>query len=288
VDWSRAKTYLILTFLVLDILLGYQFYTARQQAQEYVQSFSDQLQELKDVLREHRMASQTDVPKETPVMKFLQVHHPKKPVREIAADMLHEVQLVEDDKSKGRMKFTTAEGEFGVTGDGYLTLHFLPPLRLNEEHPAKMASAVLGAVKPYVWNGELYHEDLVAKDGNTIWFAQYFGKYPLFSASLEVRLQNGEVMSYHQKALEIGEQEETSGQRVLSAIAAVRAVAESLDPKLLPAPGEELTIQDIRLGYYSRNYDDADVWYLAPVWRVVTEPKVFYVNAFTGQVEKSN
>lgn len=285
-DWSKAKTYFIVTFLLLDLLLGYQFYSAQKEAAEYVQSFSAQLQELRDVLTERKLVLQTDVPKETPVMYFVQASHPKDRLVDIANRTFRDVQIIEDDKSKGTMKFMTNAGEFAVTGNGYYTMRYLPTRRVEGDlNSTKLGSVVMAKVENSVWHQELYKEDLVSRDRTLVRYLQSFQKYPIFSAVLEVHLQNSEIVSYNQKALEVGEQQE-SGQRVLSAISAVRAVAESLDPVSLQSVKEAVGIHDIKLGYYSPNYDDADVWYLWPMWRIITDQKTYYVNAFTGQVEK--
>lgn len=286
-DWSKAKSYLILTFLLLDILLGYQYYTAREQAQEYVQSFSSQLQELKDLLREHHMVLQTDVPKDTPTMSFLQVSHPHQDVREFVDQKLHDVQVIEDDKSKGRMKFLSAEGEFTSSRDGYYSMKYAAPLHI-EADSTKFGANILSAVTPTVWHSERYQEDIISKDRSFVWYLQSYDKYPIFSAILEVQLQNSQIISYNQKALEIGAVQD-GGQRVLSALQAVRSVAESPEPQPKVAePNTTIAIRDIKLGYYSQNYADADVWYLAPMWRIVTDQKVYFVNAFTGQLEKGS
>ena len=286
-DWSKAKSYLILTFLLLDILLGYQYYTAREQAQEYVQSFSSQLQELKDLLRERHMVLQTDVPKDTPMMSFLQVSHLNQNVRQIVDEKLHDPQVIEDDRSKGRMKFLTAEGEFVASSDGYFSMKYAEPLRF-EADSAKFGANILAAITPTVWHSERYREDIISKDRSVVWYLQSYDKYPIFSAILEVHLQNSQIIGYNQKALEIGAVQD-DGQRVLSAIQAVRSVAESPEPwRRGTDPNTTIAIKDIKLGYYSQNYADADVWYLAPMWRIVTDQKVYFVNAFTGQVEKGS
>ena len=286
-DWSKAKTYLILTFLLLDILLGYQFYSAREQAQEYVQSFSAQLQELKDMLRENHVVLQAEVPKDTPVMSFLQVSNPPQTGRQVVEGRLHHPQVIEDDKSTGRMKFLTDEGEFTATGDGYFSMKYSLPLRTQQD-AAKFSTSVLSAITPTVWHSERYREDIVSKDGTVLWYLQSYDKYPIFSAILEVQLQNSQIIGYNQKALEIGKVQE-GGQRVLSAIQAVRSVAELPDVVQRDEMASDvIVIRNIKLGYYSQNYAEADVWYLAPMWRIVTDQKVYFVNAFTGQVEKGS
>ncbi|MFD2170566.1 two-component system regulatory protein YycI [Tumebacillus lipolyticus] len=287
-DWSRAKTYLIVAFLLLDLLLGYQYYSSQQEALGYVQSFSTQLDELKEVLRERRMILMTEVPKETPVMYFLAAGHPQEPLPDIADRILHNEKLVEDDRSKGTMKFNSYEGEFEVTSAGYFKLQYRPALKIESDLGVKRGQYILQLISPSVWNGSLYKEDIainnLSQEGTTLRYLQSYQRYPIFSAVLEVNLNSSGVTSYNQKAMEIGEEEER-GQRVISAIGAIRTVAEKHDPAQLPDPKKFVTIHDVKLGYYSQNYAGADEWYLAPMWRIVTDYKVFYVNALTGQVE---
>ncbi|TCP52549.1 regulatory protein YycI of two-component signal transduction system YycFG [Tumebacillus sp. BK434] len=288
-DWSKAKTYLILTFLLLDLVLGYQYYTSQQEALGYVQSFDTQLDELKEVLHERKMMLVTDVPKETPVMNFIQVGHPKEPIQQIAERMLQEDRLIENDQSKGTMKFRSLEGEFEVTPDGFFRLRFEPGLmKADRDLGTKRGQYALQRIAPYVWHGAMYKEDVAvnnfAKGTTTLRYLQSYERYPIFSAVLEINLQDAEIISYNQKALEVGEQEER-GQRVISAIGAIRTVAETQDPAEVADPSGITTIHDVKLGYYSQNYVGADVWYLAPMWRIVTDHKVFYVNALTGQLE---
>ncbi|MGZ4031989.1 MAG: two-component system regulatory protein YycI [Tumebacillaceae bacterium] len=287
-DWSRAKTYLILTFLILDVLLGYQYYTAQQQAQEYVQSYSTQLQELKDVLKAHKLVLQTDVPKETPIMRFLQVSRPKQPSTEIVNSLFQNARMIENDKNKGTMKFHADEGDFTVSPDSSFAMQYDPYLPINgSESNAKLAVQVLQKIAPNLWQSSKYAEDITtmeSKDHTTIHYVESYDKYPVFSTDLTVELQNSQIIGYNQKALSIGSEEE-NGQHVLSAISAIRSITDTLDPKMLAKQTGNTAIRDIKLGYYSPNYDDADVWYLVPMWRVMIGQSLYYVNAFTGQVE---
>jgi len=291
-DWSRAKTYLIITFLVLDLVLGYQYLTTKQQAQGYVQSYASQLQEVRELLRMHGMILITEVPKETPEMSFLQVSRPKQAVEDILKGTLRDVQMIENDESRETMKFKANEGEFNVTGDGYFSMRLEPTLPVETGNNAKLSAHVMQKLGPLVWKSDLYREDMTVPTGSermVVRFLQSYDKYPIFSALLEVHLQNSEIILYNQKALEIGTSQERS-QRVLSATAALKSITEIEDRNAGTSTGttqqkEMRVIRDVKLGYYSPNYADADVWYLVPVWRIVTDQRSYYVNAFTGRVE---
>lgn len=284
-DWNRAKTYLILTFLMLDLMLGYQYFSAKQQAQGYVQSFAAQSQEVRELLREHRMILQAEVPKDTPEMSFVQVSRPKTAIHEIVTKTLHDAQLIENDKSRETMKFRSREGEFGVTGDGYFTMKLQPPIQMDTGN-SRLGFYVMQRMSQLIWQSGLYREDMTVpagKDSTVVRYLQSYDKYPIFSAMLEIHLQNSQIVLYNQKALQVGAKQEHS-QRVLSALSALKSITEMGDH----GPGTQTAmtvIRDIQLGYYSPNYADADVWYLVPVWRIVTDQRSYYVNAFTGQVE---
>jgi regulatory protein YycI of two-component signal transduction system YycFG len=287
-DWSRAKTYLILTFLILDVLLGYQYYSAQQQAQEYVQPYSTQLQELKDVIRAHKLVLTTDVPKETPLMRFLQVSLPKQSNTEIVNSLFRDARMIENDKNKGTMKFHSQEGDFSTAANGSFSMMYDPYLTLESgTNTSKLPAQVMQKIAPNVWQSNQYTEDITTHEGRdhtTIHYLQAYNKYPVFSTDLQVELQNSQIVGYNQKAITIGAEEE-NGQHVLPAISAIRSIIDTQDPKVLAQQSGSNAIRDIKLGYYSPNYEDADVWYLVPMWRVMIGQSLYYVNAFTGQVE---
>lgn len=72
-DWSKAKTIFIVTFLLLNILLGYQIYLKQGDYINNLEWSTSNMDELSDLLQQQRISLNIDIPKEQPQMHFLQV-----------------------------------------------------------------------------------------------------------------------------------------------------------------------------------------------------------------------
>ncbi|MGB9809142.1 MAG: two-component system regulatory protein YycI, partial [Caldanaerobacter sp.] len=53
----------------------------------------------------------------------------------------------------------------------------------------------------------------------------------------------------------------------------------------IKAEGIYLDIEDVKLGYYF-NWPNAVKGEAVPVWRVITNKGTYYINAYTGNLEK--
>ncbi|GAX89098.1 two-component system regulatory protein YycI [Effusibacillus lacus] len=264
-DWSRAKTYLILTFLLLDLVLGYQYWKMRTEQASYVQSFAEQLAEVRDQLASQNWELRTDPPKQTPELGFLQVRYLATPEKEW-------------EKRIGEVDTLQYKGP-GRVSVGVSSLNLTVPM--EEE---KGGDKLLSQLAAKIWPKEVYQYDRKIQDGKgsgSLLYLQVHNGYPFFSAPLEVIVQNGKVMRYHQVALDVTG-EGGSKKQVISAIHALRSLSEKMDKS--EKRTDNRVIHEIRLGYYSRPFN-ADEWYLIPMWRILSDREVFYVNAFTGEVE---
>ncbi|WP_018131047.1 two-component system regulatory protein YycI [Effusibacillus pohliae] len=263
-DWSRAKTYLILTFLLLDIVLGYQYWQARTEQASYVQSFAEQLAEVRELLASQKWELRTEVPKTTPELGFLQVRYLPLPPDEWAkriggGKLLHQ--------GPGQVTVDLSEKHIAVN--------------LEEDNPGDKALAQIGAKlspkETYQYDRKLQE----SKDSGIIQYLQMYNNYPIFSAPLELVVQGGKLIRYQQTALNVVG-EGGGRKQVISALHALRSLSESIDKSGKRA--DNRVIREIRLGYYSKPFN-ADEWYLIPMWRILSDREVYYVNALTGEVE---
>ncbi len=72
-DWSRAKNIFIIAFLLLNISLGYQLYLKHNENVQSKQWTSNNIDDLKDTLKQQNIKLNLTVPKEMPEMHFLQI-----------------------------------------------------------------------------------------------------------------------------------------------------------------------------------------------------------------------
>lgn len=265
-DWSKAKTYLILTFLLLDIVLGYQYWRLRDEQASYVQSFTEQLQDVRQLLAAQKWDLQTEVPRNTPEMGFLHVRYFGGSQAEWQKQVGGADRLLY--KAPGQVSVTLSDKNFVA----------------NPEQ-AGIGEQLLSQLGTLVWQKENYRFDRTSidKDGSgIITYLQSYNGYPVFSAPLEVLIQQNKAVRYNQVALQM-KGEEGGKKQVISAILALRSLSESID-KTDKTPDNKV-IRDVRLGYFSRTYN-ADEWYMTPVWRIITDRDTYYVNAMTGEVEQ--
>lgn len=263
-DWSRAKTYLILTFLLLDIVLGYQFWKMRNEQAGYVQSFSEQLNEVQELLASQKWEIQTEVPRVTASLGYLHVQY-------LGA-------------SAEEWKKRVSNPNLMFKGPGQVTVDLTDKDIQAHLQDVNLGERLWSQLAAWVWPRELYRYDRIYEMGKGIGVVKYlqvFNGYPIFSAPIDVVIQGDRATRYSQVVLEVI-REEGSKKQVISAVHALRSLSESIDKT--SKSNDNRIIRDIRLGYYSKTYN-ADEWYLTPVWRVLTDQEVFYVNALTGEVE---
>jgi regulatory protein YycI of two-component signal transduction system YycFG len=284
-DWSKAKTYLIFTFFLLDLLLGYQYYAVCNVEAGTVQSFEEQMAEVRDLLQSRNLILGTDVPKETPELGFLRVRYAQVDPKRAASKLLKNPQLVDTTNSHPSwVQYQGDKGTFTYKGSGELLYDVTPMhITLSPDDP-KIFDRLYAEIGTFVWNPLSFGGDRVIKQGEndaTVRYVQMYQNYPIFSAPIHVTLQNGQVTLIQQSALEIiGE--EGNKKPVISAVSALRSLAESMDKSTVPEHNR--VIRDIRLGYFSKPFN-TDSWYLAPMWRITTDQNVYFVNGMTGELE---
>lgn len=264
-DWSRAKTYLILTFLLLDIVLGYQYWNVRTEQAGYVQSYAEQLDEVSGLLASQNWELRADVPKMAPDLAYLQVRY---------------LTLSEEEINKR----ISGSGKLQYKGPGQFTVELGDksfPVNLDDDNTGEK---VLSHFDSRLGSKEIYQYDRKVKENKsngTIEYLQTYKNYPIFSAPLEVLVEGDKATRYHQVTLNVTG-EGGGKKQVISAVHALRSFAESIDKPVKKT--DNRVIREIRIGYYSKPFN-ADEWYLIPMWRILSDKEVYYVNGFTGEVE---
>lgn len=246
-EWSRAKTILIVTFVILNGLLGYQLWA---NSSDFAGAYFERA-EIRDVtqqqLREKNIRLEAAIPEGTPRLKEVTA------LLTISKDL-----AVKLEKKPARPNM-----EPGAK----------PPQLVGIEH--------LGA----------YQLDQPMSSQNHLIYNQMVGEWPMFEVNLQLFINNGQIIAYTQRYVEMmpSEQQdvdaaeeaetETVVPRVISAHRAVGFLAE----RYLK---ENAVITDVQLGYHGQAYE-ADTQVLAPKWRVALEDgAVYYIHAVNGAVEQ--
>lgn len=251
-DWSKTKTIFIITFLILDIFLGYQFIQKKN---------SSQLDVILEATIEEQLEADgityVDLPKE--ITKATYVSGKSKTFTE------------EEVKNLPNQQVETAN-------ETVLQAHFIKPVPLQDPKDGYrltefLRQNIIAGDQYAFWK---YDEDLRA----LIYFQQYEGKtiYKNISSMLLIYVNDQNEMVGYEQTLLIDLEKNEKKQEILPAIKAL----ETLYKRNYLKPGDQVT--KIDLGYYALvQFTTSQV--LTPTWHVVVNGKTdYYVNAFEGQV----
>ncbi len=72
-DWGKAKTILIFTFLLLNLLLGYQLYLKYSES-DYQLWGKESEKEIHELLKEHKITIKSCIPTDKPTMHFIRAN----------------------------------------------------------------------------------------------------------------------------------------------------------------------------------------------------------------------
>ncbi|WP_126429170.1 two-component system regulatory protein YycI [Brevibacillus marinus] len=252
-DWSRAKTILIAAFLLLDLFLAYQVYESRTQQWNEVQLIRKGAGNIELLLDERNIRLAMEIPEDTPQMQYVHVEY-------LSEAVLNQHPLPPDQQM--------------TISDSLIMARFAQPIPLND---SQNAAELLRELRHRVMYAEQYQPDKYYTERGIFRYWQQYEGLPIFVAPLELYVQQDAVTGYQQSYLRI--RNHGDGRQVISAYTALRSLLE----KQLIRNGE--TIEDVTMGYFGHEYD-ADVQVLAPIWRIIHNGKIDYVNAFTGAVER--
>ncbi|MFC5450611.1 two-component system regulatory protein YycI [Paenibacillus aestuarii] len=188
-NWGRAKTILILSFLILNMILGFQMWSAKRSNQtEIAADASGTVEELNRVLRSKNIRITEDLPTDLPKMKVITVKFDEN------------MKLDEEKPLKQPMTMTT------ILGKG-----------VSKEVQARSEI-------PYF---EMYQFDSATSKNGVYLFNQTYNKLPLFDVKVELYEHNGEITSYRQAYVEVESGVEQTEQKLIPAQLAVRSLVEN-------------------------------------------------------------
>lgn len=282
-NWEAAKTWLIVAFVILDGLLGLQVVEHQHEQAGYVESYADLLANTKTLLSEHSLSLSVDVPQSHAKMPFLTGNYAAPDISNLSQTVF---SLGQAPSTTDANDIKTPNGEVQIVTRGTWRVSYFKKHSPTVTVPKQILSMV--------WNGSLYSSSSTmtpqtsAGDSTAIAkyiFVEQYQSYPVFDAVIAAQIKNNKLLSYEQTAIlsfkQVGEPKPT-----ISALDALDSLANSIDP----VPNGGGAILHIQLGYVHKAEDSsgsngstsADYWY--PVWAIQTTSQVYYVNAYTGEV----
>ncbi|WP_462410064.1 two-component system regulatory protein YycI [Neobacillus sp. Marseille-QA0830] len=257
-DWSRIKTIFIITFLILDVYLLFQFMKSRDNNNYEVITEATAEQKLKDD----------------------QISYGELPTVQIKAQYLSAKPKVFTKTEISKLKNQTASlNDSGTT----LQVSLDKPVQLSE----KMApSEVQDFLSDNVLNGQDYQYWETNQKKNVITCYQQYENSPLYQningmITLDLNEEH-QIVSYQQTYLGDIQKMSTKKEEIIQALKAIETLHQKGDIK------SKSKITKVELGY-STLVQLAASQVLAPTWRIVVNNKEsLYVNAFEGEIINFN
>lgn len=274
-NWNMAKNWLIVAFLVLDAILGWQLYQNRQMMTGYVENESDLLANTRTILSEHGFSLEAKIPTKTvSLMPLLHSDTPSIGLHELV-DVAFPQQRI--------LKLNPVTGE-SVTANGIVQVYDLGRLQVSYHNGLAIGPDMTQA-PTVVWHAGDYVRDEAMDSQNLIAYDQHYLSYPIFDSYVYLQTTHRTLKGYSQ-AFSADIYPVGSSKPIVSAMDALGILANSVD-KLTNR--KDNRILSIALGYAHKatNSDDADTNttnYLFPVWRIVTNHGNYFVNAYTGEL----
>ncbi|WP_442602483.1 two-component system regulatory protein YycI [Paenibacillus sp. KN14-4R] len=188
-DWGRAKTILIFSFVILNMILGYQLWARELKQTDLVIDTAEQIEETNRLLASKNITLAVDMPKEVPKLKELTLKYN------------------DENMKTGEIKKLKTPVEVSA---------FMNKLMTREQ-----------AMKMEIpWMEKYQYDPVVSKD-NLYIMNQMFEQLPLFDVRLELYEENGEITSYRQSYVEAEADAGQKSQKVFPAYIAIRSLIEN-------------------------------------------------------------
>lgn len=190
-EWGRAKSVLILAFLLLNIVLGYQLWLDVRDQLNSNLDWTSLTEETKQIMQRKSIQVQGKIPSETPVMRELTFRFLSKSAQGTKVDLAAPVgsQLI----------FTEKE--------------------------------LRKALKDSIPSIEKYEYDPLTSAESTFTLnLMQDGKWPVFEAHLELFYANQKIVAYRENKVEELESKEADAQKVLPATKALGILIEKFLP----------------------------------------------------------
>ncbi|MEI7027558.1 two-component system regulatory protein YycI [Paenibacillus sp. y28] len=190
-DWSRAKTVLIVAFLLLNMMLGYELWAKKWSLSSSETDMAAVSEEVNRLMQSKGIGLETEIPKDTP--------------------RLREIVIKSSEEWKQSPKVSLPE-----------------PVKVTRAAQKWSSRDALGK---YIQHLDLYQLDSVSSKTGTYVYTQMYGELPIFEVNLELYHEQGEVRAYKQSYVEIEEGTAEAKQKVISAFTAVRSLLETNIPQ---------------------------------------------------------
>lgn len=284
-DWSKAKTVLIMVFLIADIFLGYQYFYFNRFDPNILDS--DRIQKEISVFSKQDVIIKGSIPKRVLDLSPIKVKYKLTTKDDVAkAFSLTDYSYIENEKGlKMENKYILVQ----INQDKvffYINKNLkLNSTALNEEKCEALVQDYLSTLGILPSDAELVEKSIENEFIRYRYTQKYKGSF-IDQSYIDIKCTNEGIYESTMKWFDDITQK-SSETELQSPILAIKSLI-----KEKKHPNEILFINDIKQGYYVNLSDvpDFDVKSVReitaiPTWRIDTNAGVFYVNAYNGKIE---
>lgn len=282
-QWKRAITILIISFLMLNIVLVVNLWFRGQPNHQFSLSASQKDQIIQS-LRDKGVILEADIPNEGKSQPILEIGLPKLDENRILQNFFGKGNKPSLSRTPDGRKFSLGKEQLIITDNGFIT-YFNNDDRviwpnLTKEQAEREALSFMKTHKCMPENAVLNRVTYDDKSkGYLLEYVDYYDGFFIQNSYATVFVTPAGIKSYYQCWLEplgyVGKR-----QSVISPLTAIMRVISEANAEY------PIVITRIEQGYYSKLYD-ADRWQLAPVWKIqLGNEDTYYVNAYTGEMEQ--
>jgi regulatory protein YycI of two-component signal transduction system YycFG len=282
VDLTRAKTILILAFLLLNSYLGYQVWHKSEIYLSYLIVTTEEVEEVLGQLALNNYQVTAALPRQVQTMSLLSVRAKDVEEEKFVEALFAPPPLPLREEKEGETIYTYQEEFLVFPGKGKVNYRRPEPVGALEEVRELQRRGDEFLKGKGLMPGDARFDAVYSGIGNAnvVVFTQQYEGFSLYTSYIKLYFAGGDLTGFDYFWLE---PLEFSGESryVLPVTQALLRFLDIQGPARRP---EEITA--ISLGYFSREYD-AQKWDVAPVWRLATGTgRIIYINAFSGEEEK--
>jgi regulatory protein YycI of two-component signal transduction system YycFG len=284
VNLGRAKTALIYAFLGLNIFLSYHLLLPFMDRFNQVAVSSADYENARSYLEQNNYILEAEIIRSAQVSTFLTVA-PAQQIRDELRSLFSGASVVSEENKTSVYRLT--DRELTVRPEGPLRIDFKPGLFLEAQSETPEDQELSGLVLQLLGENMVVPDEVRynyikrEQDGRKIiHYYQDIGGTPLYAGYMNVFIEGDRIVSVELYWLELIDWPQEGEIEVIPATEALIRLVEELGPS--PNPRQIIKVD---LGYYSREYN-AEKWEIPPVWRILLgDGGVYYINAFTGNLE---
>jgi regulatory protein YycI of two-component signal transduction system YycFG len=282
-DWKKAITILIASFVVLNIFMVLNLWFRERPVVEFALT-STQQSEIEEVLKQRGVILQENIPKEGEAQALLEMSFRHIDEKKIVEGFFGKDAETEITQTENGRSYVYGHYQLIITDNGFITFlnngdQILWP-NLTREQAEKEAVNFMKS------HGDIPEQAVLDKvtydeqsNGYLLEFIRYYDDYYLYNSYITMLVTPSGVKTYYQCWLEpLGYVGKKRG--VISPLTAILRVITEIETEHYP-----IVITGLEQGYNSKLYN-ADRWQAAPVWKIeINDSDTFFVNAYTGEME---